>query len=237
MATGLTILRIIGNTSRWQTWAVCIFMFLTVSACIIGFGVSVFWCGNPINTWMIEGWATANCVLLGGASGSSSLPWGSQSSRALQLARGTARRSARVPTETRMERVVSVLENSAKRRRLSEAEKGMLGRYNEWIATINQRPRWKWEGGPRKHVDLPQTGAGASWRKYYQVRDLVTKHRMHPKETAEAIGDSYWELLRGHGYNSIRLDGANRLVIAINDMGRSVQVISIGTYNRLRIQH
>ncbi|KID93415.1 hypothetical protein MAJ_10621, partial [Metarhizium majus ARSEF 297] len=38
MATGITILRIISNTSRWQTWAVCIVMFLTVSTCIIDFG-------------------------------------------------------------------------------------------------------------------------------------------------------------------------------------------------------
>lgn len=136
-----------------------------------------------------------------------------------------------------MEIAVSVLENSAKRRRLSEAEKGMLGRYKKRIATINQRPRWKWEGVPRKHVDLAQKGAEASCRKYYQVRDLVTKHRMHPKEAAEAIGDSHFELLHGHEYNSIRMDGANRLVIAINDTDRSVQVISIGTYNRLRIQH
>lgn len=136
-----------------------------------------------------------------------------------------------------MEIAVSVLENSAKRRRLSEAEKGMLGRYKKRIATINQRPRWKWEGVPRKHVDLAQKGAEASCRKYYQVRDLVTKHRMHPKEAAEAIRDSHFELLHGHEYNSIRMDGANRLVIAINDTDRSVQVISIGTYNRLRIQH
>ncbi|KFG87246.1 hypothetical protein MANI_029898 [Metarhizium anisopliae] len=41
----------------------------------------------------------------------------------LQRARGTARRSARVPTVKRMEIVVSIVENSAKRRRLSEAEK------------------------------------------------------------------------------------------------------------------
>ncbi|KJK79983.1 hypothetical protein H634G_04222 [Metarhizium anisopliae BRIP 53293] len=73
----------------------------------------------------------------------------------LQRARGTARRSARVSTVARMEMAVSFLGNSAKRRRLSEAEKGMLGRYKERIATINQRPRWKWEGVPRKHVDLP----------------------------------------------------------------------------------
>lgn len=155
----------------------------------------------------------------------------------LQRARGTARRSARVSTVARMEMAVSVLENSAKRRRLSEAEKAMLGRYKERIATIQQRPRWKWEGVPRKHVHLAQKGAEASCRKYYQVRDLVTKHRMHPKEAAEAIGDSHFERLHGHEYNSIRLDGANRLVIAINDTDRSVQVISIGTYNRLGIQH
>ncbi|PHH88228.1 hypothetical protein CDD83_7804 [Cordyceps sp. RAO-2017] len=62
VAIGITILRIIGNTSKWQRAAVWIVLFLTVATCIIDFCLSVFRCGLPRNTWTIASWSTAQCV-------------------------------------------------------------------------------------------------------------------------------------------------------------------------------
>ncbi|KAK4185131.1 hypothetical protein QBC35DRAFT_454550 [Podospora australis] len=63
IAIGLTILRIIGDTSEWQRWAVKGTLFLTIATCIIDACISTFRCGDPRITWTIELHATAkNCV-------------------------------------------------------------------------------------------------------------------------------------------------------------------------------
>lgn len=69
IAIGITILRIFGNTSRWQRWAVWIVMALTISTSIIDFCISTFRCGNPALTWTLEAQATANCVSTDAQSG------------------------------------------------------------------------------------------------------------------------------------------------------------------------
>ena len=62
LAIGITILRIIGETSKWQKWAVWIVMGLTVSTCIVDFCLTLFRCGDPSIAWTVEAWATATCI-------------------------------------------------------------------------------------------------------------------------------------------------------------------------------
>ena len=62
LAIGITILRIIGDTSKWQKWAVWIVMGLTLSTCIVDFCLTLFRCGDPRIAWSVEDWATATCI-------------------------------------------------------------------------------------------------------------------------------------------------------------------------------
>ncbi len=62
IAIGITILRIFGNTLRWQRWTVWILIALTVSTGTANFCLSTFICGDPVLTWTLEAQATANCV-------------------------------------------------------------------------------------------------------------------------------------------------------------------------------
>ncbi len=62
LAIGITILRIIGNTSQWQKWTVWVVMILTLTNCIADFSLNTFRCGNPQVGWTVELWPTANCI-------------------------------------------------------------------------------------------------------------------------------------------------------------------------------
>jgi hypothetical protein len=62
VAIGITILRIVGNTSQWQRWAIYVTLFLTLATCLIDMCISTFRCGHPSLTWNIEAWPTATCV-------------------------------------------------------------------------------------------------------------------------------------------------------------------------------
>ncbi|KAK4154498.1 hypothetical protein C8A00DRAFT_14363 [Chaetomidium leptoderma] len=62
MAVGVTMLRIVGNTSQWQRWAILATLFLTLATCLLDFAISTFRCGDPRLTWTVEAWPTATCV-------------------------------------------------------------------------------------------------------------------------------------------------------------------------------
>ena len=62
IAIGITLLRIIGYTSTWQKAMVWAIVVLQMATCLVDFGVSVFRCGPPQNTWTISSWETATCI-------------------------------------------------------------------------------------------------------------------------------------------------------------------------------
>jgi hypothetical protein len=62
VAIGITILRIIGNTSKWQRWAVWITIVLTIVTCVMDVFITLFRCGSPKHMGAVEIRPGVSCV-------------------------------------------------------------------------------------------------------------------------------------------------------------------------------
>ncbi|KAI1169772.1 hypothetical protein F4777DRAFT_571853 [Nemania sp. FL0916] len=62
VAVGITILRIFGDASLWQRWAVWAVLILNVVVSFIDFGVITFPCGDPTLTWSLNRPTTVRCI-------------------------------------------------------------------------------------------------------------------------------------------------------------------------------
>lgn len=62
IAIGITILRIVGDTSKWQKWSVWFIVLVTGTTAILDFFLLTFRCGDPRNLWELQRIATAKCL-------------------------------------------------------------------------------------------------------------------------------------------------------------------------------
>lgn len=62
IAIGITILRIVGNTSRWKKWSVWAMMGLMSVVSVTDMLINLFRCGDPRAQWDYAIAATAHCV-------------------------------------------------------------------------------------------------------------------------------------------------------------------------------
>ncbi|OTA83407.1 hypothetical protein M434DRAFT_36772 [Hypoxylon sp. CO27-5] len=62
IAIGITILRIIGNTSKWERWTVKLVITMTVITSIVDIFLALFRCGDPRATWDYSLAAKAKCI-------------------------------------------------------------------------------------------------------------------------------------------------------------------------------
>lgn len=64
-------------------------------------------------------------------------------------------------------------------------------------------------------------------KKYEKFKKLINDQHKHPKQAADAIGDSDYKLLKGKQYQ-IRLDGAERLSFFLDDKEKTATFFSFG---------
>lgn len=62
IAIGVTILRIVGNTSPWKKWSVWAMLGLLITASVVDLFLGLFRCGAPEIQWDLARMATADCI-------------------------------------------------------------------------------------------------------------------------------------------------------------------------------
>jgi len=62
IAIGITILRIVGDTSKWQKWAVWFTIGMTAVTAVLDILLVTFRCGNPQNLWVLARIPVAECL-------------------------------------------------------------------------------------------------------------------------------------------------------------------------------
>ncbi|KAI0114288.1 hypothetical protein F4776DRAFT_656685 [Hypoxylon sp. NC0597] len=62
IAIGITILRIIGNTSKWERWVVKFVIIMTIVTSVVDVFLALFRCGDPRATWDYVLAAKAKCL-------------------------------------------------------------------------------------------------------------------------------------------------------------------------------
>ena len=73
----------------------------------------------------------------------------------------------------------------------------------------------------------------ACGRNYYAFRRAVGDEQLHPREAAEAAGDSDYETYGGGKY-TIRLSQGHRVYILVDDDAQTVTVVKVGTHQTPR---